>query len=358
MRTRKFVACVMAVTMLVGQCMSVSAVRSMNEINRDKNQKKDELQGLTAELQGIVSSIASLDAEIAEKQGEIKDAQEQLEEAQAAVEKQNADMRLRIQFMYENNNQSILSIFLESGNISDFLNKLEYIKAVNEHDRQQLDNYQALVNEVQDMKDELEAEKRELQAAESELAVEKQRLDSLVASKRSEIANIDKELKEAEARAREEERRRREEAQSANATQPNTSGNSSAGVTGDLNPGNVTGVSGEAVIAYANSFVGNKYTWGGHDPINGGADCSGFIYYVYKHFGINYGGRLTSYGLRSVGQEVSYNNLQLGDIVCYSGHVGLYAGGGRIVEAQDSAHGITNTRSVNCSRIITIRRVL
>jgi cell wall-associated NlpC family hydrolase len=102
--------------------------------------------------------------------------------------------------------------------------------------------------------------------------------------------------------------------------------------------------------------VGCPYTWGGTDPTNGGADCSGFVSYVFRHFGL-LSGRYTSYGLRSVGSEVSYQNLQAGDIVCYPGHVGIYTGSGTIVEAQDTAHGITNYRSVNCGKIITIRRL-
>ena len=67
---------------------------------------------------------------------------------------------------------------------------------------------------------------------------------------------------------------------------------------------------------------------------------------------------MTSGSFRSVGQEVSYNNMQPGDIVCYSGHVAIYAGGGKIVEAQSTAAGITNYRAANCKTIITIRRVI
>lgn len=111
------------------------------------------------------------------------------------------------------------------------------------------------------------------------------------------------------------------------------------------------------MVSYANTFVGNPYKWGGNDP-NTGADCSGFVQYVFAHFGITWGGRMTSVSFRSVGKEVSYNNMQPGDIVCYSGHVAIYAGGGRIVEAQSTAAGITNNRPVDSKTIITIRRVL
>ena len=50
--------------------------------------------------------------------------------------------------------------------------------------------------------------------------------------------------------------------------------------------------------------------------------------------------------------------MQEGDIVCYNGHVAIYAGGGLIVEAQSTSAGITTNRSVNCAPIISIRRVI
>ena len=125
----------------------------------------------------------------------------------------------------------------------------------------------------------------------------------------------------------------------------------------DLNPGPVTGVSGSAVVAYAQQFVGNPYVWGGNSLTNG-CDCSGFVVQVYSHFGINLAASRNSAALRSVGSAVSINNIQPGDIVCYPGHVGLYAGGGTIVEAQSTAAGITTGRSVYCHEILAIRRVI
>ena len=101
-------------------------------------------------------------------------------------------------------------------------------------------------------------------------------------------------------------------------------------------------------------FVGNPYVWGGTSLTNG-ADCSGFVMSVFGHFGISL--PHSSYMLRSCGRGVSYSNAKPGDLICYSGHVAIYAGGGRIVGAQSSAVGIA-TQTATYRTILAVRRVL
>ncbi len=107
------------------------------------------------------------------------------------------------------------------------------------------------------------------------------------------------------------------------------------------------------IVAYAKRFIGNPYVYGG-TSLTRGTDCSGFVMGVYKHFGVSL--PRTSYSMRRVGKAVSYNDMQPGDIVCYSGHVGIYAGNGKIVNAIDEQRGI-NLSNATYRRIITIRRI-
>ena len=107
------------------------------------------------------------------------------------------------------------------------------------------------------------------------------------------------------------------------------------------------------IVAYAKRFIGNPYVYGG-TSLTRGTDCSGFVMGVYKHFGVSL--PRTSYSMRRVGKAVSYRDIQPGDIVCYSGHVGIYAGNGKIVNAIDEQRGI-NLSNATYKKIITIRRI-
>ncbi len=87
---------------------------------------------------------------------------------------------------------------------------------------------------------------------------------------------------------------------------------------------------GAEVVAYAQQFIGTKYTYGGSTPATG-FDCSGFTSYVYRNFGINL--PRTTGGQSGVGTPVSRNNLVAGDLVLYSGHVAIYVGGGQVIHS-------------------------
>lgn len=112
--------------------------------------------------------------------------------------------------------------------------------------------------------------------------------------------------------------------------------------------------SGSSVISYALQFVGNPYVWGGTSLTNG-VDCSGFVMQVYAHYGISL--PHSSAALRSVGRGVSYSEAQPGDIVCYSGHVGIYIGGGQIVHASNPRDGI-KVSTATFKSILAVRRVM
>ena len=121
-------------------------------------------------------------------------------------------------------------------------------------------------------------------------------------------------------------------------TEPASSGSSSSS-------GSASG-SGSDVVNYAMNYLGTRYTWGGASPEEG-FDCSGFVYYVYKHFGVTL--NRVAQDQASNGKHVDAADLQPGDILCfyssgnYIGHAGIYIGGGKFIHSANSTTGVIIT---------------
>lgn len=358
-----------------------------NEINGLKDQQQitaDDIKNKSAKLDEILAAQKKLQTDITNKQAEIEQNQKDLAAAQEKQQEQYDAMKKRIQFMYENSAEdNIWTAIIESNGITDMLNRIEYVSDVYDSDRALMDSYQAAVEQVKEigtkldndmneltaMQDDYEKQQADVEAAIVALENQKEQYASQIAQAQQQADNYQniitaqgKIIQEQEAAAA---------AVAAAAARANSSSSSpsydggGAGKGGSIasdyaagggkNPGASTGVSGSSVVSYAMQFVGNPYVWAGNSLTNG-VDCSGFVHEVYAHFGIST--PRYSQAFKSVGQAVSFDNIQPGDVVVYPGHVAIYAGGGVIVEAQSTKAGITANRSVQCHTILAIRRLV
>ena len=155
--------------------------------------------------------------------------------------------------------------------------------------------------------------------------------------------------------AKEEEARKAAQAAAKKKAEENKSSGGQSESSGGKTYANPTGSTGADVVQFAKQFVGNPYVYGGTSLTNG-ADCSGFVMSVYKNFGVSL--PHSSAADRNVGASVNgLENAQPGDIICYSGHVGIYAGNGQIVHASTSRTGII-VSSATYRSILSIRRIL
>lgn len=111
---------------------------------------------------------------------------------------------------------------------------------------------------------------------------------------------------------------------------------------------------GQQVADFALQFVGNPYVYGGTSLTNG-ADCSGFTLAVYSNFGVSLPHSAAAQNKKGTNVG-SIDNAIPGDIVYYSGHVGIYIGNGQIVHAGNSRTGII-VSNANYDRILGVRRI-
>lgn len=351
-----------------------------------------EIDEIDAELVQIIASVDLIKEEIVEKENQIKETEAEYEVAKQQEETQYETMKIRIKFMYEQGDISYMQLFLSSESFSDMLNKADYVEQLYAYDRKMLEEYKAAKDYVQQVWDRLEEEKSELEASQHELEEEQSYMEELLEEKKQEYENYNvqiarakqeaaayrtrikqqtaqikkleeeerKRREEEERRRKEEEERRRMEAEANNSSgesnsQPSESSSSSSSSSsgGSSNVASGGSAAGQSIASYACQFIGNPYVAGGTSLTNG-ADCSGFVWRVFKDKG--YTVPRTSWELRNVGTEVSYSNAQPGDIICYAGHVGIYIGNGNIVHASTQKSGIKITTATYKS-ILSVRRV-
>lgn len=112
---------------------------------------------------------------------------------------------------------------------------------------------------------------------------------------------------------------------------------------------------GEEVAEYAVQFVGNPYKWGG-SSLTEGTDCSGFVMKVYEHFGVELPHSSSADRKQGVAVTGGLENAKPGDLICYSGHVAIYIGDGKIVHAANEKKGIIIS-DANYRKILAIRRI-
>lgn len=351
-----------------------------NEINGLKDQQQitaDDIKNKSAKLDEILAAQKKLQTDITSKQAEIEQNQKDLAAAQEKQQEQYDAMKKRIQFMYENSAEdNIWTAIIESNGITDMLNRIEYVSDVYDSDRALMDSYQAAVEQVKEigtkldndmneltaMQDDYEKQQADVEAAIVALENQKEQYASQIAQAQQQAENYQN-IITAQGKIIQEQEAAAARANSSSSSSSYDGGGAGKGgsIAGDYaagggkNPGASTGVSGSSVVSYAMQFVGNPYVWGGNSLTNG-VDCSGFVHEVYAHFGIST--PRYSQEFKSVGQAVSFDNIQPGDVVVYPGHVAIYAGGGVIVEAQSTKAGITANRSVQCHTILAIRRLV
>lgn len=163
------------------------AQESADALEEAKKKLEASIGDMNSDLGDIGSSIEEIQDKISETEAKITESEQLLADAQAVADKQYADMKKRIQFMYENSDRSIWITLLEAGSFAEFVNRVQYIADVSAYDRNMLNTYQETQQTIASYKDTLEQQKTELLASQEELKNKENDLNQVIASRQSEL---------------------------------------------------------------------------------------------------------------------------------------------------------------------------
>ena len=343
---------------------------SIQSLEDQKKQMEEEIGSLDGQLVVTLSAVDSLSRQIEDKEKLLEETRQNLAQAENDKSKQYEAMQTRIQYIYEHGgNAGWIMILLEDGDLSGLLNRAEYTQQMYEYDRDCLEEYADTVSRVQELESQQAEALGSLQAMKDEQEEQQEYLQQKLEEKRQASSDYAGQMEEARQKADEyqklideynEQIQKLSESQQAGASAADVE--NARKVFQSILEQNWTEQERQdkdfqkrqEFIEYALQFVGNPYVWGG-GSLTEGTDCSGYVNLIYRHFG--YSVARSSAALRSEGKAVSYAEAQPGDIICYSGHVALYMGGGTVVHAANENAGII-VSSASFAPILSIRRVI
>lgn len=372
------------------------------QLEQKLGQSRQKEQALEEELVRLLALKDILESDMEELKTQIQEADRDYCQAEEKRQRQYDILKKRIQFLYEEGDITYLDILLKAKNIGDVVSQTEYFRQLYEYDQEIIQRYEKLKQEAAGKKELLEEKQSQLEVMEEENESQQKELEGFIAARQKESSGFALELEAAQARAaqaagevirkteeirilrarqeeerirqekeriRQEQERVRQEQESAGqesgaaGREPGGAGQESgsagtaqdsAGTAGGRSVKSIGGTEfGRNVADYALQFVGNPYVYGG-TSLTGGTDCSGYTQSVYRHFGVSI--PRTSGEQAGFGREIPYEDMEPGDLVCYSGHVAMYIGGGRIVHASSRKEGIKVSNDPAYRTIVSIRR--
>jgi peptidoglycan DL-endopeptidase CwlO len=344
---------------------------------------REQIDELDAQVEAAVEEYNTAKEMLAQTQAAAKKNEAKLKKTEADLDRARARLTARVVEIYKDGHLGVLDALVGSASFSDLVNRLRLMERLSKQDSELVAQISAYQKEVATRKAELTQQIEEQKQLTAEAAAAKKKVsaqlaakEKALAGKEAQIAQLQKEearrqaeLAAAARKAAEEARKAREEAArkakeeaarratTTTASHTNTTkrttttGGGGAGTTErttttdpprattTTTAGPTGGLSGGDVVDYALRFLGAPYVWGGSSP--SGFDCSGFTQYVYRHFDIYL--PHSSSMQYAYGVNVSRADLQPGDLVFFYRpihHVGVYIGGGKMVNAAGVGKGV------------------
>ena len=206
-RTGIALVCSLAVTLSVIPSYAVDDIESLEN---QTSALENELEGINQDILSLSEEISSTEMQVEILDGEIQRTTDNLEEAEENEAKQYEDMKTRIKYMYEHGNATLLEMLFSAEDMTDFLNKADFIENLSEYDRESLDKLKEIHQQIEDEKTALEEQQSSLSELQSSLESQQQELQAKADATSTDLAEVSQRLEQA--KKEEAERIAREEA--------------------------------------------------------------------------------------------------------------------------------------------------
>lgn len=178
--------------------MMEEAVAGLNSEKKELQVVKNELsatvEALDAQLTNVQEVLVELGEDIDRKTKQVENIKNRLREAEANQDEQYASMKQRIKFMYEKGDTAYITMVFGAQNLTDMLNKAEYIEEVSAYDRQLLNEYTETKYRVINLKDKLEVEQASLLETQEQAEIQEYQMSMLIDQKNGEIEKYESEI--------------------------------------------------------------------------------------------------------------------------------------------------------------------
>lgn len=356
---------------------------SYTKIQKDFEKLEISIEKLDFDIETIYSGIDKAKQQIDDTENKIEQNTKNIAIAQENIKGEEDLFNKRMRVMFMNGADTYLEVLLDSEGLEDFISRVENVKKIVEYDNKIISELNVKKQNIEDQKKALNDSKTRILALQAEnenkldkLSLKKKEQHTLIVEAKTQQELHKNEITETQAllvstmsqiKNASNQAPKYEVAVATQNTREITPsrGSVSNAVNNETReepkeepsqPQNSSSVSSNEVIAYAESFLGTPYEWAATGPNT--FDCSGFVQYVYAHFGVSTG--RSTYDQITHGTYVSRENLQAGDLVFFGSgsphHVGIYVGDNSYIHAP-STGDVVKISQLTRSDYMSARRV-
>lgn len=352
---------------------------AFNSYLKEKNKKlKKELQSQKNEAQSTANSLSaaekklnSINNSISSKEAEIKYVETTIQNTQNEIDQNNQEIKDRMYVMqsYLNENTFINYIF-GANSFTDMLSRIDSFNTLTYSDKELVKTMVEKKKAIESQKVTLENAKKVLESQKVEQAAIQTQYETLLEEQRKKVAatQVDANVAASQSKQIDEsltafyENSKKDDVghvtqlpvPSTPSTNNNTSSNTNNNQSSSTTESNAA--LGVKIANYALAKQGSRYYWSASGPTY--FDCSGLVYWAHKQSGVRIG-RTTAAGYAGSGKSVSYNNLQIGDVITFNygrgvAHIGIYIGNGRMVHASGKGSETVGQDPNQCVKVTSI----